>query len=63
MLETWYFDAIFQHVLKNTTFGDCLLRRIVIRVCGFVKFVDFLPAYGEDSSLSALTFIPPVILQ
>ena len=23
----------------------------------------YLPAYGEDSSLSALTFIPPVTLQ
>ena len=34
-----------------------------IRCMQGLKFVDFLPAYGEDSSLSALTFIPPVILQ
>ena len=28
-----------------------------------LEMFDFLPAYGDDSSLSALTFIPPVILQ
>jgi hypothetical protein len=47
----------------NEVASKCLEENGNTTKSGFEKYVDFLPAYGEDSSLSALTFIPPVILQ
>ena len=51
------------HVAKEdwTGFGESEWSSDIL-ILG-VKYVNFLPAYGDDSSLSALTFIPPVILQ